>query len=226
MEYFNKLGIIYLNDLLKYGLNSEKIKDKLLTGWKNILYFDDSITIKEKKRNEFKNPIYWTELIDNGQMSLFNKNRTKLNTLIENTPQNIKQQVTDLISRKIDELNIKSTQIDPLYIRSISTPLSDRICLITGYNISMQKSNSKLLSHTGIKFYLKHHYKLYKQIERKYLSKRWINATEQIKIKEIAHNIRNYNSNKQIKQDRIYQPYQINLLNQFQLNTVNYGQIQ
>ena len=223
MEYFNKLGIFSLNDLLEYGLHN--FKSRLLNEWNNVLYFDNSIKIDENKRNKFNNPIYWTGLIENGQRSLFYKNKKELDTLIKNNPKNIKLQLTEIMSKKIDELNVKSTQIDTLYIRSICTPTTDKICLITGYNISMQKSNSKLLSHTGIKFYKKHNYKIYKQIERKYLSNNWINADEQTKIKEIAHNIRNYKSNKQIKQERIYLPNQNNLLNQFELNTVKYGQI-
>lgn len=216
MEYFNKLGIFSLNDLLEYGLHN--FKSRLLDEWGNILYFDKSIKIDEQKRNKFNNPFYWTGLINNGQRSLFYKNKTELNNLTNNNPQNIKQQLTELMSKKIDELTLESTQNDTLYIRSIRTLSTDKICLITGYNISMQKGESKLLSHTGIKFYKKYNYKLYKQIERKYLSTIWINSDEQTKIREIAHNIRNRCSNQKIKQERLYYPIQYNLLNDYSLN--------
>ncbi|MBX2960631.1 MAG: hypothetical protein KF732_11835 [Flavobacteriales bacterium] len=221
MKYFKELGIFTLNDLLEYGLHN--FKSRILLAWNDILYFDNTVMIDEKKRNKFNNPNYWTGLIKNGQRSLFYKNKNELYKLIENNPNNIKQQLAEIMSKKIDELNIKSTQIDTLYIRSICTPTSDKICSVTGYDISMQKSNSKLLSHTGIKFYKKHNYKLYKQIERKYLSTIWINSDEQTKIREIAHNIRNSCSNQKIKQERLYIPTQSNLLNQFNLNTVKYG---
>jgi hypothetical protein len=39
----------------------------------------------------------------------------------------------------------------------------------------------------------------------------------QIKIKEIAHNIRNAKGNQQTKQIKTYQPQQINLLSYFNL---------
>ena len=224
MEYFNKLGIVNLNDLLEYGLHH--FKSRLLDEWNNILYYDNSILIDEQKGNKYNNPNYWTGLIKNKQRSLFYKNKNELNTLIENNPKNIKQKLAEIMSKKIDELNLQSTQTDHLYIRSICVPTTDKICLVTGYNISMQKGNSKLLSHTGIKYYKKHNYKIYKQIENIYLSERWVNADEQKKIKEIAHNIRSYSSNKRTKQVRIYQPHQNNLLNQFNLITVKYSQIQ
>lgn len=64
-------------------------------------------------------------------------------------------------------------------------------CLITGYDISMQKDDSKLLSHTGIKYYKKNNYKLYEQLENRFLTNNWINSKDEVKIKEIAHNIRN-----------------------------------
>lgn len=223
MEYFNKLGIYNLNDLLEYGLHN--FKSRLLDEWNNILYFDNSLMIFNEKRYKYNNASYWTGLLENGQRSLFYKNKKELNTLIENNPQNIKQLLAEIMSNKIDELNIKSTQTDTLYIGSICTPTKDKVCLITGYNISMQKGSSKLLSHTGIKYYKKNNYKIYKQIEKVYLSKNWINADEQTKTKEIAHNIRNAKSNKNIKQEKLYTSNQNNLLNQFNINTVKYGQI-
>jgi hypothetical protein len=46
----------------------------------------------------------------------------------------------------------------------------------------------------------------------KYLSKHWNGANFETQIKEIAHNIRNTKSNQTVKQKKIYQPQQINLL--------------
>jgi len=72
-----------------------------------------------------------------------------------------------------------------------------------------------MLSHSGLKYYKKNHYHIFKEIERKYLSTIWINSDEQTKIREIAHNIRNSCSNQKIKQERLYIPTQSNLLTQF-----------
>jgi hypothetical protein len=196
MEYFNKLGVFNLYELLKYGLPN--FKDRLLKEWDNILYFDNTINVNEKTTNKYNNPNYWSGLIDNGQKSLFNKNRKSLNNLIKNNPKNTKQQLAKKMSNKIDELNIKSTQIDTLYLGSVCTPSKESVCIITGFNISMQRGDSKLLSHTGIKHYKKHNHKLYKQLENLYLTSNWSNSNDEVRIKEIAHNIRNKYYNKKI----------------------------
>jgi hypothetical protein len=81
----------------------------------------------------------------------------------------------------------------------------------------MQKDNSILLSHTGLKHYYKTDRKVFEQIKRKYLSKRWFNSDLQIQIKEIAHNIRTIRKDQRNKQKRIYLPQHINLLSYFQI---------
>tara|TARA_R110000851_G_scaffold50063_2_gene119965 strand:- start:482 stop:1177 length:696 start_codon:yes stop_codon:yes gene_type:complete len=215
MEYFNKLGIYTLNDLMEYGLHN--FKGRLLKEWSNVLFYDTSINTTELKQFKYSNPNYWTGLIGKGQRSLFYKSKRELNNIISITPENIKQQITDLISSKIDEVNIESTQTDPLYIMSKRVPNEIKLCSVTGYDITMQKDSSKLLSHSGIRFYLKNHYKLYRQLETKYLSSKWSKFNKETKIKEIAHNIRNIKSNQRIKQLRTYQPHQNNLLNHLRI---------
>jgi hypothetical protein len=116
-------------------------------------------------------------------------------------------QIAEIMSNKIDFLNTNTTQIDPLTIRSKRV-----VCQVTNIDISMQKDNSILLSHTGLKHYFKNDKKVFEQIKRRYLSKRWSSADFDTQVKEIAHNIRNANSNKRIKQGRIYKPQQFNLL--------------
>ncbi len=77
------------------------------------------------------------------------------------------------------------------------------------------KNNSNSLSHTALKYYYKTDTKIFEQIKRQYLSKRWSTADAQIQIKEIAHNIRNTNSNQNIKQIKIYPLEQVNFLSVF-----------
>ena len=76
----------------------------------------------------------------------------------------------------------------------------------------MQKEDSILLSHTGLKYYYKTDRKVFEQIKRTYLTKQWIESDFETQIKEIAHNIRNAKSNQNNKQNRIYQHQQVNLL--------------
>ena len=58
-------------------------------------------------------------------------------------------------------------------------------------------------------------FKIFEQIKKEYLSKVWFNSDFQTQIKEIAHNIRNTRSNQSIKQTRIYNPEQFNILSIF-----------
>ena len=118
----------------------------------------------------------------------------------------------------MDFLNIRGASFDPLIILSIPAPLTNSIesknilCQVTKINISMQKNDSILLSHTGLKYYYKTDRKVFEQIKRKYLSKQWIKSDFETQIKEIAHNIRNAKGNQKTKQVRIYPNQQINLL--------------
>jgi hypothetical protein len=106
---------------------------------------------------------------------------------------------------QIDTLTIQSKRI---VLNSSNSP----VCRITNINISMQKNDSILLSHTGLKYYYKTDKKVFEQIRRQYLSEVWFKSDFEKQIKEIAHNIRNTKSNQSIKQKRIYKPEQMNIL--------------
>ena len=129
-----------------------------------------------------------------------------------------KFQTSEIMSKKIDFLNTNTTQIDHLIILSKHVVLDNPIisenilCQVTKINISMQKNDSILLSHTGLKHYYKNDKKVFEQIKRRYLSNRWSSSDFETQIKEIAHNIRNSKSNQDIRQERIYKPKQVNLL--------------
>jgi hypothetical protein len=205
MQKLNERGIYNLNDLLNYGLHN--FKNELLNEFNNILFYDTSIRSKSKSLTNYKNPLYWIELLSNNKNELFKHHRKNLKNLTSQTSDKIQFQITEMMSKKIDFLNTNTTQIDPLIILSIRV-----VCQVTNINISMQKDNSILLSHTGLKHYYKTDKKVFEQIKRKYLSKRWFNSDLETQIKEIAHNIRNSKSNGTVKQKRIYKPQQFNLL--------------
>lgn len=215
MEYFNKLGIFTLEQLLDYDLIN--FKDRLLTEWGNVLYFDKNTIKDEKKQLQYSSVKYWLELNPEN----LKYHRKQYNLMLAENPNNIKKEIAEILEKKIIELNQQTTQIDTLYILSKRVVSTSRKCIITGYDISMQKGNSKMLSHTGLRYYKKHHYHIYKEIERKYLSKLWISANDEVKIKEIAHNIRNYKSNIDARQIKLYRSNQLNLLEQ--LHPVKYG---
>jgi hypothetical protein len=147
--------------------------------------------------------------------------------LIKKQPNNLKKQIADLILNKVDLLNVKTTQINPLSIglKTVVPTIEKndknrRKCLVTGLNISMQK-DSKLLSHTGIKYYKKSDAKVYNEIKRKYLSTKWVDDDVETQIKELAHNIRNIYNNRKVKQDKHYSTNQYNLFNLKDLQQVS-----
>jgi hypothetical protein len=225
MQKLNEKGIFSLQDLINYGLHN--FKNEILNEWQNVLYYDntiqiDPLTTKLKKAVlEYSNPNYWTGLLANNQNKNFTYHKKQLKKIIEKNSNKVQDLKAEIMSKKIDFLNSRTIQIDPLTILSkrivlnYENEVKKHLCKVTGLNISMQKENSILLSHTGLKYYYKTDKRIFEQIKRRYLSKIWFKSNFETQIKELAHNIRNANSNQKIKQKRIYKPQQINLLNQF-----------
>lgn len=80
-----------------------------------------------------------------------------------------------------------------------------KICGTTGYDISMQKPNSKYLCLVGIRHYKKSFPDLYRQLEENYLSERMMNRSTEERVYYIAHNIRNIDSNRRNNRIRFEQ---------------------
>ena len=225
MQKINEKGIFSLQDLVNYGLHN--FKNDLLNEWKNVLYYDNTIQfdpLSKKTRNsllEYSNPNYWTGLLANNQTKNFTYHKNQLKKIILKNSYKIQDLTAEIMSKKIDFLNNNPIQIDPLTIKSkrivsnYENEVKKRLCKVTGFNISMQKYDSILLSHTGLKYYYKTDKKIFEQIKRKYLSKRWRTADSETQIKEIAHNIRNKKSNQSIKQVKIYPIEQVNFIGIF-----------
>ncbi len=218
MEKLNKIAIFSLNDLVNYGLHN--FKKDLLNEWKNILYFDNTTRIDHlstKTKNallEYSNPNYWTGLLENNQTENFKYHKKQLKKITSENSNRVQDLTVEIINKKIDFLNPNATRIDPLTIlsnRVVFNNSNDPICKITGLNISMQRDDSILLSHTGLKYYHRNNPVLFEQLKNKYLSSFWYDFKIETQIKELAHNIRNTKSNRKIKQNRIYPKHQYQL---------------
>ena len=224
MQKLNECGIYNLQDLSNYGLHN--FKDALLNEFNNILFYDNTIQSKSRSISNYKNPLYWIELLNRPTKTSYYKHKGILKNITSESSNKIQLQTTEIMSNKIDFLNGRGASFDPLIILSIPAPLQNIIqsknilCQVTKINISMQKNDSILLSHTGLKYYFKTDRKIFEQIKRQYLSKQWIKSDIDKQIKEIAHNIRNAKSNQKTKQIRIYQPQQTNLLSNLKLNNI------
>ena len=185
----------------------------LLNEWERILFYDFTIEIENNQILNYKNSLYWEELIENKRNSALNKHRSKLKEIVSNDSENVQEQVANLIEIKAKELTSGGTKFDTLYIRSILAPCvqSKNVCKVTGFNIEMQKENSFLLSHTGLKYYHDTNRKIYNSIRNKYLSDKWQKTDLKTEIKEIAHNIRNRSNTLNRKQKRLYPKHQYQL---------------
>jgi hypothetical protein len=70
-----------------------------------------------------------------------------------------------------------------------------KTCPVTGLDISMQPKNSKFLSYTGVKWYYNNDFRTYKNNLEPLLRKSWKYKPLEDQFKEIAHIVRNRDSN-------------------------------
>jgi len=231
-KYINKLGIFTLNDLLKVDVY-ERFSDKLILEFKDVLLLNDddddsNLTLKEQSKfREYLHPNFWYRIKQDNKRNTFNKEKTKYYKLLHKTGNYLKKQLEKIIFDKLEylksgavstpQLNIKSSAVSSIIYSGIGTQYKNTICKVTGLDISMQKDDSILLSHSGLRFYYDKNNIVFEQIKKRYLSKRWSSSDFETQIKEIAHNIRNKNSNQSVKQNRIYQPEQVNMFTYFEV---------
>ncbi len=163
-------------------------------------------------------PKYWEELKTSSgdtkakrkQSKIYDKNLARFKTLVSKNEGNKYQLLAcDLIRKKWDSLlnDSDGTQTqkgerftahpkqagENFTIYSVNLPphpSEGRICPVTGLDISMQKKDSIFLNIAGIESYKENEPEIYRQLEKR-LSKNWINASLRIRMREIAHSIRN-----------------------------------
>lgn len=231
----NKDGIYTLSDLMKVEV-WQLLGKKLLEQFESIIYFDSIASYNQLNESDRSiidfgsNPRNWNKF--NNRSSKKNK-VDRFKYLVSEYGENEFHKIGEMIIAKVNELinpekvNVFTTfknqsendEINVLtYILScnivkpdILTIQSSDSCLITGLSISMQKDESKLLSHSGLKYYFENDKISFEIVKRKFLSKTWDKANIDIQIKEIAHNIRNKYNNMKLKQSRIHPKGQISL---------------
>ncbi|WP_141248459.1 hypothetical protein [Flavobacterium sp. ACN6] len=121
MQKLNRLGIFTLQDLMNYGLHN--FKEELLREWHNVLYYDDSIQQNTLAANEekvilkYSNPNYWTGLLKNKQIKNFRYHKNQLKKITYKKSINIQSLISEVMSKKIDELNKNPIQIYNIFKR-------------------------------------------------------------------------------------------------------------
>ena len=216
----------------------QKAETILLKRFDEVMHYDYTINknklskLKLEQLKSYSNPRFWIEDLKPNHRDRHKKN---LKAITLHFSKNLHQQIRIDIIKKcvtINQLseNQKCVIINHSSIRLDTTQKQNKktiknnlnfelektnICKVTGLDISMQKDNSILLSHTGLRYYYENDEICFEKIKKRYLSKIWFNSDFEIQIKELAHNIRNVSNNRQLKQIRIYPNLQSNFLNQF-----------
>ena len=70
-----------------------------------------------------------------------------------------------------------------------------KYCPVTGLDISMQPKNSKFLSYTGVRWYYENEFDTFKKVLAPRIQNKWLNKEMELQFREIAHSIRNTDSN-------------------------------
>jgi hypothetical protein len=221
-RYIKSLGVSSLQDLTMFD-NYLTLSKKLIEEWRNILLLDKNLrSLNNERLNKYLNSDFWETSI-NQNRNHFSRHKQKYLSILNQYPENLFQNIENLIKEKLYQFenaklkrgcnfdrdkNKKEVQFQP-YIKVDYA----QTCRLTGINISMQKDNSILLSHTGLRYYYERNPDLFRLVKNKYLSTNWINSDYETQIKEIAHNIRNCYHNRKIKQNKLYPSNQFCLFN-------------
>lgn len=163
-EFINHDKTIFVNDLLNK--------------WNEILFYDPTITDNAKYLH-YRDVNYWNGLRAKSNKT-YSVHAKRLREINATKGANIQKQISDTILEKVQNMQGGNVLL-------LSTK---KYCKLTGIEIKDQRENSFLLSHIGLKHISKHHPERFKDLEKRFLSGKWTNATQQTKIKEIAHNIR------------------------------------
>lgn len=210
-EKVNKLGIYTLNDLLQFD-TYKHLSNEIIKEFNKVLIIDEyAKPVISKRRltthNERLKERYWSKLFYKSRNVFLNNFKSYYDDL-NTCKTHLKKEIENLIKSKLSEL-LNCAYLN-LHIDEMRT-VSKKQCIVTGLNISMQKVDSILLSHTGLRYYYKTDKKIFNEVKNKYLSKLWIDADHETQILKIAHNIRCKSSNTMTSRKQKYNPLQMEL---------------
>lgn len=235
-KYINSVGIKSLSDL-KIVSNYIRLQNELIKEWNDVLLLDRQTDFDNDKRaTKYINSDFWENAL-NRQRNNFTYHRREYFNLLSEHPSNIFNTIRCLIVSKISAISTPPKQMGISAVSTINiignctktgqighhkegepintniNPSKPRYCQVTGIDISMQRDDSFLLSHTGLKFIYKYNPELFSIIKNRFLSDFWSTAKTSIQIKEIAHNIRNQYFNMMNRQQKLYSENQPTLFN-------------
>ena len=215
-DKIKKIGIITAEDLLNVN-KYPKLAEELIEEWQNVLLINLTPDLTILKRNEvqfIKQSVkfdFWEDLITNKSQNTFSNNKKKYYNILKgknNLHHLIKLQIIDKIYQLLNCANspqettinkgilkTKETALNTIKGENAQIEQTNRLCLVTGLRIDMQRKNSVYLSNAGLLWYYKNDIKTFLQLQNRFLTsdKRKLKIIEQIYY--IAHNIRNTKTN-------------------------------
>jgi len=183
-------GIITLNDFVQ--VDKKPFVNNLIKKWNEILFFDP-LNKDEHKWSKYSNKNFWIELNTKSNKT-YNKHQKRLFQI--NSSYGTQNKISEFII---------TTQNLLQGVTNFEYKPKTRKCLVTGVDITNQKENSFLLSHSGLYQLLDNDNTTFDYLRKRYLTPNWQTSSTQIQVKEIAHNIRNKYFNNQHR----YNPNQL-----------------
>lgn len=185
----NKFGELTFETL--YSHVYPRFKEILLARWDECIFVHPDDFETSSLFYEFHDQQNWLSILQNKNKDRANENwktkRRKLDGIISNNPTSKKNLIRKMIAFEFDcQFPFNPQMVD----LSILTKWGNRICPITGVDISMQRNDSFYLSQTGLKHLQETDPKKYDQLKRRFLSGRFWSTSPQKQIQEIAHKIR------------------------------------
>lgn len=210
-KFIQKFKIYTYADLLKpktYHKFAKIIKQE----WSKVLILDIDNNKQNLNSNEIiklkkhLNSFEWIKAIESSK-NTFNNHKIKYFKLLNKTGSNIHTVLLQIIDKKLNDLLKNCAVLIPqkgidfcaVLNSNIIGNGTNKMCLVTGLDISMQNENSFLLSHTGLKYYYRNDRDIFEEIKRYYLTRKWIYYDLQTQIREIAHIIRDKWRRKKVK---------------------------
>jgi hypothetical protein len=151
--------------------------NELLSSIDEVILYDNTIHGLEPY-HKYSNPNFWRNTRETLSSKTFNKHRHRLNALSKTKGSNLIERIKENITNKFHEL------------QGVTNSKSLRKCRLTGVDISTQREDSFLLSHSGLKNLIEQNPREFERIKRRFLNSHWFTKDIQTQVKEIAHNIR------------------------------------
>ena len=228
------LGITTAKDLLNIA-KYPRLAEEVINEWQNVLLINltpDLATLRRDEVRFIKQSVkfdFWNDLITKKHRNTVRNNKNKYYNILKgknNLHHLIKLQIIDKIYQLLNCANspqetpinkgilkTKETALNTIKGENAQLEQTNRLCLVTGLRIDMQRKNSVYLSNAGLLWYYKNDIKTFLQLQNRFLNsdKRKLKIIEQIYY--IAHNIRNTKTNEYHNRNKfIERNYNVNQL--------------